>query len=220
MEKKAYILDFLEALTKNNSKEWMDENRAIYNQAKQYWLEEIARILERLSKHDAYFEKFSPKDTIMRINNNRRFQPDLPIYKNFFAFSPMSKEDSYARIFFSFSPYDSFIGGGLWRPQKEILEEVRAAIHYDGDELSKAIQNQSFVNYFGGLQKDEQALKNVPRGYDKEHPHAELLKYKNITASITPSKEFLLENDLADILEETYLNLKPVLDFLHKALVA
>ena len=218
MSKKEYIFEFLENLTKNNSKEWMDANKARYIQAKRYWLDEIELILERLSKHDRHFEQFEPKKTIMRINNNRMFHPDLPIYKNHFAFSPMTKTDGYARIFFSFSPFESFIGGGLWRPQKETLEEVRATIHYEGDELENAINSKEFIDFFGGLVEDSQKLKNVPRGYSKEHKQAELLKYKNLTASIKPSKADLLNNELADMVEEVYLKLKPMNDFFHKAL--
>lgn len=218
MEKKEYIFKFLQDLSENNSKDWMDENRVRYIQAKSYWLEEINSILERLSKHDNHFEQFKPKDTIMRINNNRMFNPDLPIYKDHFAFSPMTKSDGYARVFFSFSPRESFIGGGLWRPQKEVLKEVRSSINYEGEELFNAVNNKEFIAFFGSLGIDNQKLKNVPRGYDKEHKYGELLKYKSISAGIIPSKELLLNNELADIIEEVYLKLKPMNDFFHKAL--
>ncbi|WP_422106520.1 DUF2461 domain-containing protein [Winogradskyella sp.] len=218
MNRKIYIFTFLENLTKNNSKEWMDANKSSYNKAKSYWLEEVALMLERLSQHDKHFEQFEPKNVIMRINNNRMFHPDLPIYKDHFAFSPMTKNDGYARLFFSFSPFESFIGGGLWRPQKEILDEVRATIHYEGSLLYNAVNSKEFISFFGGLAEDDQKLKNVPRGYDKAHKYAELLKYKNITASIIPNKEALIKHNLADVVEDVYLKLQPMNAFFHKAL--
>ncbi|WP_299532543.1 DUF2461 domain-containing protein [Ulvibacterium sp.] len=218
MSGKEYIFKFLQDLTENNSKDWMEANKERYNQSKTYWLKEVESMLKRLSKHDKHFEKFSPKDTIMRINNNRMFHPDLPIYKNHFAFSPMTKKDGYARLFFSFSPFESYIGGGLWRPQKEILDEVRAAIVYEGEILHDAINDDAFMSFFGGLQEDTQKLKKPPRGYDKNHEYVELLKYKNFSTGIHPTKEYLIKNDLADVAEEVYLKLKPMNDFFQRAL--
>jgi uncharacterized protein (TIGR02453 family) len=38
---KKYIFDFLQKLKRNNSKEWMDVNRAMYHKSKAIWLTEI-----------------------------------------------------------------------------------------------------------------------------------------------------------------------------------
>ncbi|MEM6720666.1 MAG: DUF2461 domain-containing protein [Bacteroidota bacterium] len=218
MEKKEYIFKFLDDLSRNNSKDWMNEHRNRYETAKAYWLEEVQKILDRLSMHDTRFEMFAPKDTIMRINNNRMFHPEKPIYKTHFAFSPTQKKDEYAPFFFSYGSASSLMGGGIWRPNADILKRVRAHINRDGAQLEKAVSSKEFRSFFGGLQEDDQKLKSAPKGYDKEHPQIELLRYKNFTAAIEPTREQLIYNELADIAEEVYLKLKPMNDFFHEAL--
>ncbi|MEM6684359.1 MAG: DUF2461 domain-containing protein [Bacteroidota bacterium] len=218
MKKKEYIFTFLDDLTKNNSKDWMNENRDRYETAKAYWLEEVANMLERLSQYDTHFEFFEPKKTITRINNNRMFHPEKPIYKTHFSFSPTQKKDEYAPLFFSYGAANSLVGGGIWRPNPDILKRVRAHIDRDGAALQKVISSEEFVNFFGGLQEDDQKLKSAPKGYDKAHPYVELLRYKNFTAAIAPTRAELIRTDLADIAEQVYVKMKPMNDFFEEAL--
>ena len=95
------IFTFLRDLTANNSKEWLDANRKHYQTAKNTWLAEIELILKRLSTHEPSLEQVKPKETIMRINNNRRFQPDKPLYKDNIGWSicmDMSKPGFYINL--------------------------------------------------------------------------------------------------------------------------
>lgn len=218
MNKKKYIWSFLEDLRKNNSKEWMDEHRNRYLMAKGYWLEEIAEILGRLAKHDLSFELFTPKSTISRINNNRMFHPDKPIYKGSFSFAPIGKTDQVMKAYFSFGPELTVIGGGLYRPQKEELQSLRQAIDYDASELIEIIESHKFKKIFGGLADDPTELKTSPRGYKKDHPQIDLLRRKSFTGSYVPSKEMLFERNLADMIEEAYLTLLPLNHWLQKAI--
>ncbi len=217
VKKKKYIWKFLTDLLNNNSKEWMDENRERYHTAKDYWLQEVDLILKRLSKHDSYYSNFTPKQVIHRINNNRMFQPDRPLYKGHFSFSPMSKTDRVMRMYFTFGPGRAVIGGGLYRPEKEGMESVRQAIDYDAKELLDIINEKKFKKLFGGLAKDPNKLKTKPRGYDIDHPHIELLRRKSFTGSFHPTKKQLVENDLADMIEESYLALQPLVKWLDMA---
>jgi uncharacterized protein (TIGR02453 family) len=136
------IFDFLQGLRENNSKEWMDENRQRYHEAKDIWLEEVAGFLKRLSPHDSTIEKLSPKQTIMRINNNNMFHPDKPTYKDSFGFDPYKGRNRPA-FYVHLSPSGSFLYGGLWRPDSDALKKMREAIDYDGEELMKIVGNTS-----------------------------------------------------------------------------
>ena len=132
MVSKRYILEFLKDLRHNNSKEWMDANRTRYHKAKECWSEEAALILKRLAQHDTAFAHVTPKATLSRINNNRRFHPDKPVYKDYFNCDPDKTQKDVSVLHLSVGPGTSFIGGGLWRPQKEALDQYRAAIDYNG----------------------------------------------------------------------------------------
>lgn len=218
MNKKSYIWDFFLDLQNNNSKEWMDDNRKRYHTAKQYWLEEVAAVLQRLSTHDTYFEQFQPKDTITRINNNRMYHPDKPVYKGHFACSPSGKTDQVAKIFFAFGPEFTMIGGGLYRPDSKALKSIREAIDYDAEELFDIINDKKLVEVTSGLAKDENKLKTSPKGYDNDHPHVELLRYKSFTAQYTPLKKDIINADLATEVERVYLAIQPLVKWLEKAI--
>jgi uncharacterized protein (TIGR02453 family) len=207
MVEKEYIIRFLRDLRNNNSKEWMDENREHYETMKERWLYEIQLVLDRLAIHNSAFEKLKAKDTVHRINNNRMFHPDKPVYKDSLSCSPAgTKTKGASTFFFMIGLEESFIGGGLYRPDKEILEKVRSAIDYNGEELIKIIEDKKFISFFGGLNEDDQKLITSPQNYDKNHKYIDLLNRKNFTATKHITQEEFCGNGFVDLVEEVYLN--------------
>jgi uncharacterized protein (TIGR02453 family) len=213
---KQQIFDFLRDLDKNNSKDWMDENRGRYQAARKCWLEEIGLILDRLARHDAMFETIEPKDTVMRITNNRMFHPDKPVYRDNFACSPV-KDMSRPAFCIHVSPNGSFIGGGLHRPEKQYLDRLRSAIDYDDERLKAIIGAREFQQLFGGFSPDDQMLKSYPRGYSKDHRHVDLLRRKNFTALRPFTEEVFVSDQFATFAEETFLALRPLNEYLEQA---
>ncbi len=210
------VFDFLKNLSANNSKDWMDKNRSSYQEAKDVWLANIDTLLKRLAKHDPQLIHIKPKSTIMRINNNRRFHPDKPIYRSHFAFSPSGNEGP--GFYVHISPGGSFIAGGIHRPDNDTLKKIRAAIDYDGEKLKEIITRDSFVSFFGGLEEDDQLLKTSPRGYSNDHPYIELLKRKNFIAIKAITQEEVISELFADKVEEAFIELAPLNSYLTKAI--
>lgn len=213
---KIKIYDFLRDLTENNSKEWMHANKKYYLAAKTAWLEETERILKRLAKHDPRFEKVSPKKAIFRITNNRQFHQDRPIYRDNFGCAPV--EDMYKPgIYIFVSPKETFIGGGLHKPESKTLKKVRSAIDYDGEKLREILEGAEFKDFFGELDTYDNHLKTSPRGYDVEHKHIELLRYKSFTVRHSVTQKEFLSDDFPKLVERAYLLLQPLNDYLLRA---
>jgi uncharacterized protein (TIGR02453 family) len=213
---KKQIFTFLRDLTANNSKEWMDANRKQYQLAKNTWLAEIDLILKRLAVHNPTLEQIKPKETIMRINNNRRFQPDKPLYKDNFGCSigmGMSNPGFYIHL----SPSGSFVGGGIYRPEKEVLQKIREAIDYDGARLRQLASTPPLTDFYGGLDEDDQALKTAPRDFPKDHPEIDLLRRKNFTAIRALSEKEIISDDFPELMEKAYLSLQPLCNYLTQA---
>jgi uncharacterized protein (TIGR02453 family) len=213
---KRKIFDFLQGLRENNSKEWMDENRHRYHEAKDIWLEEVARFLKRLSPHDPTIEKLPPKKTIMRINNNNMFHPDKPTYKDSFGFDPYKGRNRPA-FYVHLSPSGSFLYGGLWRPDPDALKKMREAIDYDGDELMRIVEKKSFQDFFGGLEADAEALKTRPQGYASDHKHIDLLRRKNFTIVRPLTQEEIVGPGFVDVVERGFVEMAPFLGYLRRA---
>lgn len=214
---KSGILQFLADLSANNSKEYMDAHRPRYAAARDLWLQEVGLILARLARHDALFSRVQPKDTITRINNNRRFHPDKPLYKDTFTTTPLGGMDCPA-FHVSVSPSGSFIAAGLYRPGPEALKKVREAIDYQGEALRDILAGRDFQAVFGGLSDDEAMLRSMPRGYDRAHPHADLLRRKNFIATMPVTEKQFCGADFPELAEKAYLAALPLIGWLQEAL--
>ena len=93
---------------------------------------------------------------------------------------------------------------------------IRDYIAEHGDEFGEIIHSPEFLKYFA---VQGTALKNVPAGYDKEHPQAEYLKFKSWYLKYPVADEVL--NDSEAFIEEAvkmFHVMKPFNDYLNKAL--
>ncbi|HOY13249.1 MAG TPA: DUF2461 family protein [Saprospiraceae bacterium] len=73
------------------------------------------------------------------------------------------------------------------------------------------------MKYFEGL-STEDALKNPPRGYDKELPAIHLIKQKSFVASRKFSDKALLSPNFADEVVKTFEALRPFFDYMSAVL--
>ena len=111
----------------------------------------------------------------------------------------------------------SFLGGGLFADMfKDATAMVRDYISKNPGQWEEIIRDEEFLNYFT---VQGTALKNVPAGYDKEHPQAEFLKYKSWYLEYPVDDESLLniETFLPQMIK-IFEAMKPFNDYLNKAL--
>lgn len=112
----------------------------------------------------------------------------------------------------------SFLGGGLFADMfKDATRMIRDYISQNGEEWDRLIHEPEFEKRFT---VQGTALKNVPAGYDKEHPQAEYLKFKSwyLEYSVTDEELMDAEAFLAKA-TEIFRVMKPFNDYLNKALV-
>ncbi len=110
----------------------------------------------------------------------------------------------------------TFLGGGLFADMfSSATGMVRNYIAAHPDEWNDIISAQEFKKYFT---VKGTALKNVPAGYDKEHPQAEYLKYKSWYLEYFLSDEEVCDEAFLQKSVEIFKAMKPFNDFLNKAL--
>jgi uncharacterized protein (TIGR02453 family) len=82
----------------------------------------------------------------------------------------------------SFSADGLFVGSGLYMPDAPHLQRFRAAVADDesGAELETITATLQKGGYAVG---SHEVLKTAPKGYAKDHPRIELLRYKGIVMS-------------------------------------
>ena len=187
------LIQFLTELNTNNSKEWMDANRKWYVEVREdyiAWLDQMNIVLAEID--DAYYDTPGRKG-INRINNNLMFHPNKPIYKDHFG-AGLDKRPNTGDFYIEIGIERSVMAGGFWRPDSKTLRSIRDAIDYDGEELKRILNDESFIDTFGGLYED-QKLTKAPKGFSNDHVHIDLLRNKTFAVAHTfDSKEALNEN--------------------------
>lgn len=213
-------LRFLTRLKKNNSKEWFDSHRADYEAARIDFSNFIQLVIDELQKTDTTITGLTAKDCMFRINRDIRFSKDKTPYKTNFGASIKrgGKKSPFAGYYFHCAPGESFAGGGIWMPEAADVKKVRQEIDYNFDEFKGIVESKSFKKVFGGLyHSPEVSLSTVPKGYEKDNPAIEYLKFKSIIAERHIPDEQLTKGSLHKTTVNTFLALKPLIDFINTA---
>lgn len=214
------ILDYLTQLSANNNREWYHAHKAEYQAANAQFEELIQALMLRIGEFDSNILGHAPKELTFKLVRDTRFSHDKSPYNPTFRahISSMGKLPIPVGYYLMIKPGgQSFLGGGLFADMfKDATRMVRDYISEHGGEWEEIITAPSFQERFtvGGS-----ALKNVPAGYEKEHPQAEYLKYKSWYLEYSVQDKDLTDGDLflakaADI----FRLMKPFNDYLNNAL--
>ncbi|WP_317899489.1 DUF2461 domain-containing protein [Aurantibacillus circumpalustris] len=212
-------VSFLKKIKANNNRDWFEKNKNSYLEAKEEHEIFIDKIIKGVAKFD---KKISPdmkaKDCVFRIYKDVRFSKDKTPYKNNFGASinPGGKKSLVAGYYLHIEPGASFLAGGVYMPEAEMLNAIRQEIDYNPDPFFKILNSISFKKYFKGLD-DEGKLKTAPKGFDKEHPHLEILKNKHFLVSYPLSDKQLNEKDIEKTIVAGFRAMNPFLEYLRIA---
>lgn len=212
---KTSTLNFLKKLERNNNREWFNEHKDLYTDAR----EDVISLVEELISEIARFDKKSGKvdagKSLFRIYRDTRFSHNKEPYKtNFGANIIMGKEHQKAGYYLHIQPEQSFLAGGIYMLENDKLKELRKEISNNAETFKKIVDEASFCHYFDGL-SEEGKLKRVPLDFEKDDPMGEYLKLKCFVAVRPISDKELLEKDAVEKFAEIYKSLKPLNDFLN-----
>jgi len=213
-------LQFLKKLKNNNNRDWFEAHKNDFNEAKLEFEEFVQKLIGTISKFDkSVSPDLKAKDCVFRIYKDVRFSKDKTPYKTNFGASinPGGKKSLQAGYYFHVQPGNIFIAGGNYMPPPDMLQAIRQEIDYNGDKLEKILKAKSYTAYFDGLDQEDK-LKTVPKGYDKEHKHLELLKLKSFIAFTNVDEKKLNSKDILTYLGNGYKAMLPLNQFLREAI--
>jgi uncharacterized protein (TIGR02453 family) len=212
-------IKFLKDLQKNNNKDWMDAHKAEYLAAKNDYLALVADVLKEMKGFEPEIaENTEPKNCVFRLNRDVRFSANKNPYKDNMGASIKlgGKKSLYAGYYFHLQPGASFVGGGYWMPEAPMLAKLRQEIDYNFEEFKGIVASKKFTDiYVNGLNRED-ALKTVPKGYDKENPAIQYLQLKHLVAMAPLKDSDFLEKDIAKKIATAFKALKPMLDFMNR----
>jgi uncharacterized protein (TIGR02453 family) len=127
-----------------------------------------------LALGDELRDEFGPL-RVFRPNRDIRFSKDKSPYKTQCAAS--TEGEGGEGYYVSVSADGLFVGGGYYQLASDQLERYRSAVAGRAGEKLPGIVSTLRA---AGIGVGGEALKTAPRGYPKDHPRAELLRYKGI----------------------------------------
>ncbi len=211
-------LDFLAALAQNNHKEWMDANKSWYQSTRASLLEDAEVLLQEMVALEPSLATFKAKNCLFRQNRDVRFSANKNPYKTNFGiyFSPTGKNSPGPGYYLQIQPGNSFLAGGIWMPEAEVLKKIRKEIDFSGAQLQQIENSPSFKKLFSGIEGEK--LKTSPRDYEASHPYIDYLKLKSFTVSHPISDQAIHTGAFIKFALNGFYAMKPFIDFLGQAL--
>ena len=214
------ILDYLKELEKHNDREWYHAHKEEYKEANARFETLVQELILQIRKFDDSIQFREAKELTFKLMRDTRFSHDKSPYNPAFRahIGPEGKLPVPVGYYLMIKPGgQSFLGGGLFADMfKDATSMIRNYISVNGKEWEEIVHAPEFQKEFT---VQGTVLKNVPAGYDREHPQAEFLKFKSWYLEYPVSDDTVAggERFLAEAVR-LFRIMKPFNDFLNQAL--
>jgi uncharacterized protein (TIGR02453 family) len=200
------IFEFLYDLERNNNREWFAQNKKRYEDAKKTLERFVTELILNINSFDPGIDIRDASKTFFRIYRDTRFSSNKEPYKTNFGsvITPEGYRRSceYPAYYLHLQNNCSLVSMGIYMPDAQVLKQVRCAIDEDFESFSEILAR--LENSFGRLSREEDTLKRVPPGFNKDSPAAEYLKLKNFYVFKEFSNEEVLKNDFLEKITSLY----------------
>lgn len=194
---------FYEELQDNNTREWWQEHK---NQYQSLVRAPLASLLAELEP------RFGPAK-LFRANRDVRFSEDRSPYKT--AQGAVASVQEGVGYYLQVSAAGLLVGGGYHSHTPAQLARYRNSVDASG--TGEALRHIVEAVADAGFAVDGEKLKTVPRGYAREHPRAELLKHKTLSASINLGRpDWLATPAAVKDVAELWEDLRPLVDWVSR----
>ncbi len=219
MANRKIILDYLTALQAHNDREWFHAHKEEYQGAKEEFEDLIQQVIGALGETDSGILHLQPKELTFKLMRDTRFSKDKSPYNPAMRahISSQGKLPVPVGYYLMIKPGDqSFLGGGLFADMfKDATAMVRDYLVQQGEEWEQVITAPRFRQYFT-VQGTK--LKNVPRGYEGDHPQSEYLKHKSWYLEYPLTDAQFLADDFLTLAREVFEAMRPFNAYLNRAL--
>jgi len=215
-------LKFLKDLKLNNSKEWLDENKKVYENAKNDILTLAIELITSISDLDKTFLNayLDPKKCITRLNRDLRFAKDKTPYKTdyYIVLNKNGKNSPSAFYYLHIEPNNCFVGGGVYNPQPAQLKKIRQEIDYAFDEWTAIINDKTFKKTFPSGINNSGVLTKTPKEFDKANQARDFLRMKGFYTMEKLTDKEIVSLDTFEKINSYFKTTKPLVDFLNRAI--
>ncbi|MFN4156725.1 MAG: DUF2461 domain-containing protein [Paracoccaceae bacterium] len=172
---------FMAELSQNNDRDWFEAKKAMFKSD----IEGPAKLLTDLFAEDlSRLTGTAHTGKMGRIYRDTRFSKDKSPYNTYIHAYWQQTGGSGPGWLLNIDATGATLMTGLHALDPDGLARYRAHVHRDGDSLAEVIETARDVGAklidFG-----DTALKRVPKPYDPDHPHGNLLRRKQIALGMS-----------------------------------
>jgi uncharacterized protein (TIGR02453 family) len=213
---------FLRALKKNNDREWFTPRKAEFEATVKQPMIELVRAIHREMMRFAPQYVGEPAKCVYRIYRDTRFSKDKTPYKTFASAlllrNGFDKHSGSAGIYFSVSPSEIEVAGGVYMPDRDVLLALRDYIAENHKQFRATFKAPKVKKLLGELWGD--SVSRVPKGFDAAHPAADLIRRKHYILSAQLDPKIATTPKLPAEIVSRIEAMTPFVEFLNKPLVA
>jgi uncharacterized protein (TIGR02453 family) len=206
------LFSFFIDLQQNNNRDWFTAHKPTFKTLETQVKSFGELLKDRLNQHD-HIDRFK----LFRIYRDVRFSKDKTPYKTHFGLTwhrtkPLYRGGYYLHL----SPNNNFLACGFWDPNPADLKRIRKEIDIDGKEYRAILNNKTFCRVWGELQGE--AVKTAPKGYAKDHPQIDLLRFKQHIFTIKYTDDEVYQADFLDRADSALKAVRPFVDYMSEVL--
>ncbi|HRN95687.1 MAG TPA: DUF2461 domain-containing protein [Chitinophagales bacterium] len=206
------FLSFFKELEQNNSKDWFDANRNIYEtEIKKPFKSLVESLILKLQKDLPEINPNASK-SIFRINRDIRFSKNKAPYKTHVAavFARKGTKDmDYPGFYIHLGANELMAGGGSYMLSKEQLAKVRQEIYYNPEIFKEILNAKSFKSVYSEILGDKNKV--LPSDYKEFVQEQPLIANKSFYYMAKLPTKLLLEDNFDETLYKQYF--KPAYGF-------
>ncbi|MBO4871275.1 MAG: DUF2461 domain-containing protein [Muribaculaceae bacterium] len=208
------ILAFLRQLEQNNDRTWFKSHKAEYDALRKPWEQDMERLIGMVADYDENVRGLAVKDCVYRIYRDIRFRKDKSPYKTYFSgvLGRGGRHTVMSSYYVHFQPGLLMMGGGIWWPEKPILNKLRSLIDAEPEEFLKIVNNKEITSRYSW---DSETLKTMPKDYKADHPMAAYLRMKEYILMMRLDERYFDCDDWVERVAADLRPLKPLHDYLN-----
>ena len=211
------ILDYLRELQVNNDRSWFKSHKERYDALRQAWERDMERLITLVGQWDDNVRGLMVRDCVYRIYRDTRFSANKAPYKNYFSgvLGRGGRHTIMASYYVHFEPDHCLLCGGIWWPEKDILNRLRALIDAERDEWLAITGETAFASRYHW---ESDTLKKMPADYSHVSPNdaiAPYIRMKEYIAVMRPGEDYFDCDDWVPRVADDLRALMPMHRFLN-----
>ena len=208
------ILAFLRQLAINNDRTWFKARKDQFDALRGPWEQDMQRLIGLVADFDPHARGLNVKDSVYRIYRDTRFSHDKRPYKNYFSgvIGRGGRHTVQSCYYVHFGVEELMLCGGIWLPEKQIIDQLRGLIDAEPEEFLSIINNPEITSRYQWISR---SLKMIPKGYPKDHPMGRFLKMKEYLLVKNLDESYFDCDDWVERVADDLQPLKPLNDFLN-----